>query len=284
MAEFRDKRLETLDELKNIINDFRRKYRNYNTNYVPNALKYTKWINAKTATINYSKNNIYLLNDASFMLEAIYFSTDDDTIINDLQYIADTKNKVVVLERVFKPKIAKYIGIPDYELNRMSCQKPAISESHSDDDITYAVLDDTNNIRKIFDNYFNKYIEQIPTDEELTSLINNNCILLIKHDITIIGLCIYEHIGCNMYLRYWWVNQNFRGKGIGGRLLNTFFTIKPDIKRYILWVFSDNENAISKYKHYGFEFDGTSDEIYCIKPSSLTGDINLSQPSHLKSN
>ncbi len=53
---------------------------------------------------------------------------------------------------------------------------------------------------------------------------------------------------------------------MGADLLKDFFFIQAEgVSVNSFWVFSDNTNAIERYKHYGFSFDGLADEIYIVK-------------------
>ena len=69
------------------------------------------------------------------------------------------------------------------------------------------------------------------------------------------GFVIYDLSPAQLYLRYWFVHPEARGRGIGGKLLRTMFAAGAQTKRQYFWVKTDNENAIIRYKHYGFAFE-----------------------------
>ena len=67
------------------------------------------------------------------------------------------------------------------------------------------------------------------------------------------------------YLRYWFTHPNYRDKKIGSKLLRHFFKIGEDTKRQIFWVIQSNENAIKRYRHYGFKEENMFDYVLMLK-------------------
>jgi GNAT superfamily N-acetyltransferase len=72
-------------------------------------------------------------------------------------------------------------------------------------------------------------------------------------EIGIAGFIIYQLVGVTLYLRYWFVSPLFRDRKFGSKLFNYFLLKGKDSKRQLFWVIQTNENAISRYKHYGFK-------------------------------
>ena len=124
---------------------------------------------------------------------------------------------------------------------------------------------DIETVSEIFRNHFNPLTERIPDEKELRSLIENKGIILAMDAERCVGFIIYEKSGQGLHLRYWWIAEDQRGKGIGSRLMDHFFEASEGTRRQFLWVFADNDNAIKRYRHYGFDFDGTQDDIYILK-------------------
>lgn len=52
--------------------------------------------------------------------------------------------------------------------------------------------------------------------------------------------------------------------GIGSSLYKKVMFESKNIKRQMLWVVSDNENAIKRYEHYGFKLDRFIDNVMII--------------------
>jgi hypothetical protein len=47
----------------------------------------------------------------------------------------------------------------------------------------------------------------------------------------------------------------------GAALMRRYFASQDAVKRFILWVAADNDNAIKKYEHYGYVADGLVDLV-----------------------
>jgi hypothetical protein len=49
--------------------------------------------------------------------------------------------------------------------------------------------------------------------------------------------------------------------------MRRYFAHCNDVRRFLLWVISDNHNAIGRYHHYGYHQDGLIDQILIRRPS-----------------
>ena len=199
------------------------------------------------------------------MLKTIFISKKVDDLTGCLEYIRKDLDKPVVVEHVFREGKDKQIGIPDRILRRMSRSGNFNESKQPSERVVKAVVSDIPEINYIFSKYFDPFTERIPDDDELNRLVRMDGISVIRDDGRIVGMVIYEKSISNNHLRYWWVSPHYRNKGVGADLLRDYFFSGYACRRQFLWVFSDNLNAIEKYLHYGFEFDGTADEIYVIK-------------------
>lgn len=100
--------------------------------------------------------------------------------------------------------------------------------------------------------FFDPKAEQLPTHDEIILFSNNENILVYKIKNQVAGFIIYQLFGVTLYLRYWFVSPSFRERKIGSKLFNYFLIKGRDTKRQLFWVIQANENAIVRYKHYGF--------------------------------
>ncbi len=147
-------------------------------------------------------------------------------------------------------------------LQRMGRKTPyEISESLSD--IKRATPDDAGIIKELLDAYFIAEEEQIPSIEEIRKWIDAQTLYVIRGlaENLIEGFAIFDLSPAMLYLRYWFVHPSVRGKGVGGRLLRAVFSAGRNTKRQYLWVKTDNENAILRYRHYGFGFEPMKDAV-----------------------
>jgi ribosomal protein S18 acetylase RimI-like enzyme len=120
-------------------------------------------------------------------------------------------------------------------------------------------------IKKLLDMNFDKYSEQIPLLEEINQWITEEKIIMIIEKEKIIGLVIFEINGLTSYLRYWFTDPDYRNRKIGSALLRRFFYECRNTKRELFWVITTNENAISRYEHYGFKPELMFDQIVINK-------------------
>ena len=121
-------------------------------------------------------------------------------------------------------------------LQRMGRKTPEDVEVPSPD-VERATLNDAGKIKELLDAFF--IVEANPID----------------------GFVIFDLSPAMLYLRYWFVHPSARGRGVGGRLLKAMFAAGRTTKRQYFWVKTDNNNAIKRYQHYGFQFEPMKDVV-----------------------
>jgi ribosomal protein S18 acetylase RimI-like enzyme len=57
------------------------------------------------------------------------------------------------------------------------------------------------------------------------------------------------------------VAKRFRSRRFGSILVRHYFAAQSTVRRFILWVTADNDNAVLKYRHYGYAPDGLIDHV-----------------------
>lgn len=264
MAILKKEPLYSVNQLNRIISDFKRREKTAITNYIPDPTRHKECVESGQASLYIFETGVFISFDLGHMADVIFVSKSSDDVMKCLECIREEIKKSVVAERVFREDKDIGIGIPNKLLRRMSrvghFEKPSSTLFAEK-----ASINDIPGISDIFRQYFDPLTERIPDNKELERLIGIEGIWIIRENDGIIGMVVYEKISCNQHLRYWWVSPSHRNKGIGADLLKAYFNAGCECRRQFLWVFSDNANAIEKYRHYGFEFDGTADEIYVIQ-------------------
>lgn len=150
------------------------------------------------------------------------------------------------------------------ELQRMGRKTPAEAPQMSGD-IQIAAKSDIPSIQAIFRNHFKAEIEQLPITEELARWVGRGEILVTRDEAnSVSGFVIYDLSTASLYLRYWFVDPICRGKGVGSSLMNAMFHRAQNTKRQYFWVLTDNENAIKRYLHYGFNFEPMKDVVMAL--------------------
>ena len=130
-------------------------------------------------------------------------------------------------------------------------------------DVERAALDDAGIIKELLDAFFIAEEEQIPSIDEIRKWIEAQSLYVMRGGVAnpIDGFVIFDLSPSTLYLRYWFVHPSARGKGIGGRLLKAMFAAGRNTKRQYFWVKTDNDNAIKRYQHYGFQFEPMKDVV-----------------------
>jgi ribosomal protein S18 acetylase RimI-like enzyme len=145
-------------------------------------------------------------------------------------------------------------------LNRMSRIINPDQIQTLDPRVQYATLEQSGQLHDLLEENFDKYSEQLPLLEEIEAWVKDKKILVVVEQQKIAGFVIFEITGLRSYLRYWFTHPNRRNQKIGSALLRRFFHECRDTKRQLFWVINNNENAIAKYKHYGFEEEQMFDQ------------------------
>ena len=142
-------------------------------------------------------------------------------------------------------------------LSRPGLPGPASGKSP----VLYADPADGPGVLGLIESSFDRYGEQLPTLSEIEAAIERRPVLLAKHDGAMAGLLYFETHGVASTIRFWVVAEKFRGHRVGATLMQHYFQTHAAVRRFTLWVNSNNENALSKYRHYGYAPDGLVDQV-----------------------
>lgn len=116
-------------------------------------------------------------------------------------------------------------------------------------------------VLELIENSFDRHGEQIPMLYEIESAVENRQILAAWRDGELAGLLYFETQGFASAVRFWAVAKKFHGRKIGSALMQHYFKTQESVRRFTLWVNSENQNAIEKYRHYGYAPDGLMDQV-----------------------
>ena len=253
-------RLSSLQDIQNLIYKVREYRKGFITNFFLETFKHSVWIEKKEMYHTQIGETIFILRKTPQFTSLFYISTGADSLKESLSGLninqdTDCVIDIVGNESIFNIKsIFLSSGFEEYtslhRMNRIGAldfpsefRVPGLSE---------ACLEDCGQIAGLLNTYFDYYSEQIPSIEELEKWIESNQILVYKEQDNILGFIIYELFGVTLYLRYWFVDPSHRDKKIGSLLFNYFKYKGRETKRQLFWVVDSNENAIKRYKHYGF--------------------------------
>jgi hypothetical protein len=145
-------------------------------------------------------------------------------------------------------------------LERMTRHGDGSAES-ADPDVAIATTDDAPALAAMLDAALDRFAEQIPDVDEMRRAAAEGKILVVRSGDAIAGMLFYEITGQSSLLRHWVVDGAYRDQRVGARLIRRYFSDGKDVRRFVLWVISDNDNAIDRYRHYGYAKDGLIDQV-----------------------
>jgi GNAT superfamily N-acetyltransferase len=96
---------------------------------------------------------------------------------------------------------------------------------------------------------------------EVEAAIEAQQILAIRCEGALAALLFFESQGFTSTVRYWVVAERFKSHRFGSALIRHYFAAQSAVRRCILWVTADNENAVMKYRHYGYHPDSLVDRV-----------------------
>jgi hypothetical protein len=127
--------------------------------------------------------------------------------------------------------------------------------------VELALETDGPRIVELLEASFDRFADQLPFDYEIRAAIANQQIFVIRQESAVAAFLHFETHGFTSTLRFWVVGQPVRASGFGSTLVRHYFASQTTVRRFILWVNAANENALQKYRHYGYAPDGLVDHI-----------------------
>src|SRR6266536_2701968 len=148
-------------------------------------------------------------------------------------------------------------------LYRMSRLAPTVPTPGSPGNpcVGYAEKTDVEAILDLLTKSFDRYAEQLPMPYEIQAAVEGRQFLVARRDGALGGLLFFETQGFTSTVRYWLVAEPFRMERLGGALIHRYFAVHSGVRRFVLWVIADNENAIARYRHYRYAPDGLVDHV-----------------------
>lgn len=243
------------------------------TNFFPNEDIIKSWIDKNLFfEESFSDTTFFLRKDRNFY--HLYFNTDTETLQSALIPLMSGIENTIVTDLIgMKGSVDELTVI--FEHSGFMCHESlfrmakVINDSSpndaKDEDVEYAKDEDVSIIHNFLDTLFDSYAEQIPFVEEIENAVKKREILTIKHDGHLAGFLFFERTGLTSLLRYWFVDERYRDKKYGAKLMHAYFARTEATKRYLLWVIRENKNAIKKYEHYGYKADNLIDQVMLRK-------------------
>jgi len=127
--------------------------------------------------------------------------------------------------------------------------------------VAFADQADAAGILELIEKTFDRYGEQLPMLYEIEAAIASGQILTSRSDGEVAGLLFFETQGFASTVRFWAVAERYRALKIGSAVMRQYLKIHDAVRRFTLWVNSGNDDAIRKYRHFGYAPDGLMDQV-----------------------
>lgn len=241
------------------------------SNFFPDEVRMTAWCRDGAFFEQRCGDTQFLFRKQAGFRNLYFMSKSSDAIIVDLEAFLSENGKerwvadLIGPDSVCRPlesAFASHGFNPLTTLQRMWRRTPIEAYSQQPD-VDRANHEDAADIKSLLNRYFIAEEEQLPSIEEIDRWIDAGTLYLVRGDSahSILGFTIFDLTPAALYLRYWFVHPDSRGEGVGGRLLKSMFAAGSTTKRQYFWVKADNDNAIKRYQHYGFQFEPMKDVV-----------------------
>ena len=240
------------------------------TNFYPDIEIVTCWINSVNLHFFQNEEKLLLLSTNKDFVNLYFVAASYDSLQNalihlnhemsDISFVADLVGKIPDIGLASDVFIKS--GFSEYsKLCRMSRKVSDNDHFAINSHILPAKIIHAENILDLLYAYFDPVSEQLPGIDEVKKWITNGNTYIYLSDNQILGFVIYVNKGYSSYLRYWFVHPEHRDKKIGSALLNKYFSDGKDARLMFFWVILSNENAVLRYKHYGFQMENFYDIV-----------------------
>jgi ribosomal protein S18 acetylase RimI-like enzyme len=262
--------IKSIQQIRELFSSVRDKRKGFITNFFIDEFKHLIWIEKGVLFFESLDNTVFLVKESYDFWNVFFAATNTVDFSNDLlhfkeKYVDATMMFDIVgrneqcssILTIFQEK-----GFLEYcSLVRMNRITSTMDNNKFISNVSKATIEQITDIYILLNKYFDKRTEQIPFIEELEEYARLNHILVYTDGNKIIGFLIFEINASTLYLRYWFVHPNYRDKKIGSTLLRSFFDEGKNTKRQFFWVIKSNDNALKRYKHYGFTEENMFDYV-----------------------
>lgn len=261
--------VKSFEDLQQRVAEIRALRLGFITNFFPDSVKHALWIKKGDCLMDRVGNTLFIIKQSPSFWNVFYCSTTIDGLEADLKVFQKMNPDITMMFDIVgrdiqcQPLVNKFKGLDCKEatsLVRMT-RMTDLMDYVPDETIRYATESDLPLISQQLHQYFDERTEQIPYDEELLEYAKEKRVLVCEENGVVMGHLIFELNASTLYLRYWFTHPDYRDKKVGSRLLRRFFEEGKDTKRQLFWVIRTNENAIKRYKHYGFNEENMFDFV-----------------------
>lgn len=178
----------------------------------------------------------------------------------------DVYNETLFEKNIIQIEILKKMGfVLGRESSRMILPVTDDITAEISSDIRIANAEDIPACKELFLQNFNPLFAFIPNDEEWESAIDQGGVFCIYDGDNLCGALFSQCNKSLAELRLLCVNPLYRRRGIAAKLVSAYhFTWKDQARQFAHWVDIKNENAISLYRQFGYDFDRRKANEYIL--------------------
>ncbi len=245
------------DQIQMFIKKIRSLNNGFITNFYWDDNKHPYWLESGTFSFEENHDCILMNKDQGEFINLFYIATGVGALEATLKNF--TLQKTCSIDVVSKSEESEEVSLFNklgYEtyrfLYRMSHIGALPFKDLKNPNVFPASDDDLKTVRNMLLSHFDPLSEQIPSLYEMRQIGKKKGVLVYKEGNEVCGFTVFEDKGKTWYWRYWFVSDDHRNKGIGSAIFDASVRTSINSKRQILWVVDDNDNAIKRHIHYGF--------------------------------
>ena len=247
------------------------------TNFYATPDKLQRWTEAGVLFSMTAGNVLFVLRRDRDFLHLSYVASRAADLVPALHELVERATETLTVDVLGRSaqvdELAALFATAGFRAHRALHRMTMTSDGRSspaatvDPEVVFADRDDTTALADMLEAALDRHAEQIPDADEVTRAAAERKVLVIRADVGIAGLLFFELTGQSSLLRHWLVDGAHRDRRVGARLMRRYFAECKDVRRFTLWVISDNANAIERYRHYGYQHDGLIDQVLMRQPS-----------------
>lgn len=249
-----------IEQLQQLSTEIRSLRLGFITNFFLDPVKHGLWIEKGDCHFERVGHTVFIVKLSSSFWNVFYCSTSIADLGTDLTAFLEAHSTTTMVFDVVgrdiqcQPVVELFCAKGCHEATSLvRMMRPTTPMEYlADGTVRHAEVDDLPEISRLLHAFFDEQTEQIPYDEELLEFVRQGHVLVCEENGEMAGFLVYELNVTTLYLRYWFTHPDFRDHKVGSRLLRRFFEEGKDTKRQLFWVIRSNENAIKRYRHYGF--------------------------------
>ena len=246
----------------------------YATNFYLAINELEKWISRKEIILLHEDPQLLIWTHVEAKCRRLYFAGDVDYLKKSIKKcnfnghlplavdIIGKENDISKISSIFlQNTFTKRTKLVRLSMNLKKPDNDLVCKKEDNLIINYLEQNHIDEVERMFSNYFDFCADQIPDREDIREGITNSEIIVEPYDKRIKGFVWFEKKKLTSLIRYWCVDKDFRGSGVGSMLMAKYFSLTSNSPRHLLWVKEENENALKRYLHYGYKPDGIEDLV-----------------------